>query len=103
MSFYLVNNYLTYSDTWKGRDYRKTTFELHDGEWICAENRVDVKQEKHYTLPERPSKMIIILYPPSDEEITAMICAFPKEGDQQDEKQLAEQEAAYEATNDCFY
>ena len=62
--FNSVNNYLTYSDTWKGRDYRKTTFELHDGEWICAENRVDVKQERHYTLPERPSKMIIILYPP---------------------------------------
>ena len=52
-----VNNYLTYCDTCKGRDYRKTTFELHDGEWICTENKVDVKRERHYTQSARPSKL----------------------------------------------
>ena len=85
------------------RDYRKTIFELHYGAWICTDNRVSVKHVRYYTLAERPEKMIIILYPPSEKEITAMICSLQsEEGDQQDEKHIV-QEIEVEVTNECFY
>ena len=86
-----THNDVTHADN--KRDYRKTVFELHYGTWTCTENRVSLSEIRRNELHEIPEKSIVILYPPNEKEVTAMICSLLSEEDTQE----------IEIRDECFY